>query len=65
MWTKLNQLVLSLVTRAQLMREEGQALVEYTLILALVSIVGIALLTNVGEDIVKVLEKVKEGLEGA
>jgi Flp pilus assembly pilin Flp len=65
MWTKLNQAVLSLVTRAQLMREEGQALVEYTLILALVSIVAIGLLTSIGGDIETVLEKVKTALEGA
>jgi pilus assembly protein Flp/PilA len=65
MWTKLNHLVLSLVTRAQVMREEGQALVEYTLILALVSIVAIALLTTIGGDIQKVLEEVVKGLEKA
>ena len=65
MWTKLNHFVLSLVTRAQVMREEGQALVEYTLILALVSIVAIALLTSIGTDIKKVLEEVVKGLEKA
>ena len=65
MWTKLNHLVLSLITRAQVMREEGQALVEYTLILALVSIVAIALLTTIGGDIKKVLEEVVKGLEKA
>lgn len=65
MWTKLNHFVLSLVTRAQVMREEGQALVEYTLILALVSIVAIALLTTIGTDIKKVLEEVVKGLEKA
>jgi Flp pilus assembly pilin Flp len=65
MWTKLNHFALSLVTRAQVMREEGQALVEYTLILALVSIVAIALLTTIGGDIKKVLEEVVKGLEKA
>jgi Flp pilus assembly pilin Flp len=65
MWTKLNHFVLPLVTRAQVMREEGQALVEYTLILALVSIVAIALLTTIGGDIKKVLEEVVKGLEKA
>jgi Flp pilus assembly pilin Flp len=66
MWNKLNQVVLSLVTRAQTLREEtGQALVEYSLILALVSIVAIALLTTVGNDIQKVLEEVIKALEKA
>ena len=65
MWTNLNHFVLSLVTRAQVRREEGQALVEYTLILALVSIVAIALLTTIGGDIKKVLEEVVKGLEKA
>jgi Flp pilus assembly pilin Flp len=65
MWTKLNQFALSLVTRAQMQREEGQAMVEYTLILALVSIVGIALLTTVGKDIENVLKEVGKGLEAA
>jgi Flp pilus assembly pilin Flp len=66
MWTKLNQIVLSVVTRAQALREEGgQALVEYSLILALVSIVAIALLTSVGNDIQKVLEEVVKALEKA
>ena len=65
MWTKLNQFVLSLAARAQVVREEGQALVEYTLILALVSIVAIALLTTIGTDIKKVLEEVVKGLEKA
>jgi Flp pilus assembly pilin Flp len=65
MLTKLNKIVLSLVARAQVLREEGQALVEYSLILALVSIVAIALLTTVGEDIQHVLEKVVSALSKA
>ena len=58
MWTGLNRLVLSLFTRAQLVKEEGQALVEYTLILALVSIVAITALTGLGTAITKDLESV-------
>jgi Flp pilus assembly pilin Flp len=63
MWTKLNRFALSLATRAQLLREDGQALVEYTLILALVSIVAIALLTTIGTDVKNVLKEVVEALE--
>ena len=62
MWTELNQFVLSLYTRLQIKREEGQALVEYTLILALVSIVAITVLTNIGKDIVTKLEAVEHAL---
>jgi Flp pilus assembly pilin Flp len=62
MWTELNQLVLSLYTRAQITREEGQALVEYTLILALVSIVAIAVLTNIGTSIVNKLGEVEKAI---
>jgi pilus assembly protein Flp/PilA len=65
MWTKLNQFALSLVTRVQMGREEGQALVEYSLILALVSVVAILLLTTIGTDIKGVLEKVVTALGGA
>ena len=62
MWTELNRLALSLYSRMQIKREEGQALVEYTLILALVSIVAITVLTNIGTDIVAKLKKVEEAL---
>ncbi len=65
MWSKLNELAHALIARGQVYREEGQALVEYTLILALVSIVAIALLTTIGGDIQKVLEEVVKGLEKA
>jgi Flp pilus assembly pilin Flp len=58
MWTQLNRFVLSLWTRSQIMKDEGQALVEYTLILALVSVVAIAALTGLGAAIVEKLETV-------
>jgi Flp pilus assembly pilin Flp len=62
MWTELNQFVVSLYYRLQMQREEGQALVEYTLILALVSIVAIAVLTNIGKSIVTKLGEVEKAL---
>jgi Flp pilus assembly pilin Flp len=62
MWTELNRLVLSLYTRAQLGRQEGQALVEYTLILALVSIAAIVVLGNLGGAIVTKLNEVVTAL---
>jgi len=62
MWTELNRLALSLYTRAQIKKEEGQALVEYTLILALISVVAIAVLTNIGTEIVEKLETVETAL---
>jgi Flp pilus assembly pilin Flp len=65
MWSRLNSLARSLYAHAQVRMEEGQALVEYTLILALISIVAIALLTTIGTDIQKVLEEVVKGLEKA
>jgi Flp pilus assembly pilin Flp len=46
-------------------REEGQALVEYALILGLVSVVAIALLSAVGTDITQLLERVTSALASA
>jgi pilus assembly protein Flp/PilA len=43
-------------------REEGQGLVEYTLILALVSIVAITVLTDLGDAIVTKLQTVVDAL---
>jgi pilus assembly protein Flp/PilA len=51
--------------RARLGREEGQALVEYALILGLVSVVAIALLTAVGQDITSLLARVTSALASA
>jgi Flp pilus assembly pilin Flp len=62
MWTELNRLVLALVTRVQIQKDEGQALVEYTLILALVSIVAITALTGLGNGIIAKLKEITEKL---
>ena len=51
--------------RARLEREEGQALVEYALILGLVSVVAIALLAAVGENITDLLARVTAALASA
>ena len=52
----------SLDARAQLVREEGQALVEYALILALITVVTIAVLQAMGVDVSKILDKVSTSL---
>jgi Flp pilus assembly pilin Flp len=43
-------------------REEGQALVEYSLILALVSVVAVLILTTIGTNIVGILTQVAAAL---
>ena len=45
-----------------LRREEGQALVEYALILSLVSVASILILTAVGGDVGDVLTSVEDAL---
>ena len=44
------------------MREDGQALVEYSLILALVSVVAITLLTGIGTQVQNTLQGVVNAL---
>ena len=51
--------------RTRLEREEGQALVEYALILGLISVVAIALLSAVGTDVSQILSKVSTALASA
>jgi len=59
----LNKTYLALLdARAQVVREDGQALVEYALILALITVVTIAVLQAMGVDISKILDKVSTSL---
>ena len=51
--------------RTRTAREDGQALVEYALILGLVSVVAIALLSAVGTDITSLLTRVTDALQSA
>jgi len=44
--------------RDRLEREEGQALVEYALLLALIAIVSIGILTTLGGSVSKVFSKI-------
>jgi Flp pilus assembly pilin Flp len=46
-------------------REDGQALVEYVLILGLISIVAVALLTAVGTSVQDLLSHVSDALVSA
>ena len=50
---------------ARLRREEGQALVEYALILGLISVVSIAMLGLIGTDVSSLLSKVEGALQSA
>jgi Flp pilus assembly pilin Flp len=54
----------SLVARVSVAREEGQALVEYSLILALVAVVLIGTLAALAGGIEAALNTVVEALEG-
>lgn len=52
----------SLDARARLARQEGQALVEYALILALITVVTIAVLQAMGFNVSRILDKVSTSL---
>jgi pilus assembly protein Flp/PilA len=55
----------SLVARLQVEREDGQAMVEYGLILALVSVVAIVTLTTVGTDLQTLFGDIAGDISGA
>jgi pilus assembly protein Flp/PilA len=59
------KLYADLQTRLATLRdaEEGQGMVEYALILVLVSVVAIIILTTVGQDIVTVFTEVSDALQ--
>jgi pilus assembly protein Flp/PilA len=44
-------------------RQEGQAMVEYALILGLISVIAIAALTAIGGDVKGILEAVQAALD--
>ena len=62
MWLQTMSLHVKEAIRIVRYREEGQGLVEYALILSLVSIVSIGLLTIVGTDVKAVLQDVVDAL---
>src|SRR5689334_9333369 len=61
----LNKYYLRLAGRTNVVREEGQALVEYALILAMITVVTIAVLQLLGVDVSKILDKVSSSLSSA
>jgi pilus assembly protein Flp/PilA len=61
----LNKSYLLLAKRTNVVREEGQALVEYALILAMITVVTIAVLQLLGVDVSKILDKVSSSLSSA
>jgi pilus assembly protein Flp/PilA len=63
----MSDLMLKLYTRLQTLRarEEGQGMVEYGLLAALVSIVAIVALQGLGPDLNKIFEAVSTAVNGA
>jgi pilus assembly protein Flp/PilA len=47
---------------ARLRSEEGQAMVEYALILALISVIAIAALTAIGTNVNAIFEAIRDAL---
>jgi pilus assembly protein Flp/PilA len=58
------EMIMSFVYRVR-DHEEGQALVEYALILALVSIVSVAALTALGTNVSGALQNIADEIAGA
>jgi pilus assembly protein Flp/PilA len=62
LWIQAEQYTRYASMRDSLEREEGQALVEYALILALIAVVTIAVLQAIGVNVSKILNKVSTSL---
>ena len=63
---KINEFLTRFLAKVQEVREEsGQTLVEYGLIVALLSIAAIVILSTLGQDIVNVFTKVSTELQEA
>ena len=63
---KINDFVTRLLGKFQEMKEEsGQTLVEYGLIIALLSIAAIVILTTLGQDLVAIFSEVSSELQDA
>jgi pilus assembly protein Flp/PilA len=63
---KINELLTRFLAKVQEVREEsGQTLVEYGLIVALLSIAAIVILATLGSDIVAVFTEVSTQLQSA
>jgi len=54
--------IMNLVARLQVEREDGQAMVEYGLILALVSVVAVVALTAIGANVNTAFGTVRDAL---
>jgi pilus assembly protein Flp/PilA len=61
----MNRLLVQLMATLQARRQGGQAMVEYALILALVSVVAIVMLTLIGTDVNDIYNNVAVRLGGA
>jgi pilus assembly protein Flp/PilA len=58
-------MLMNLYTRLRYRDEEGQALVEYALILGLVAVVAIGALTTLGTNVTAVLSQIAAAIPGA
>jgi pilus assembly protein Flp/PilA len=63
LYAEMSRVYLALTDRLE--REEGQAMVEYALILALISIVTIGVLKLIGVSVTNLFGKVNSALSGA
>ncbi len=63
MISMINEALLRLMARFQ--REEGQAMAEYGLILALIAVVAIAALQLIGTNVSDILNQIANGLVAA
>jgi pilus assembly protein Flp/PilA len=58
-------MLINLYNRLRYRDEEGQALVEYALILGLVAVVAIGALTTLGTNVTAVLSQIAAAIPGA
>jgi pilus assembly protein Flp/PilA len=61
-WAQLTLAYAKAITKNPLEREEGQALVEYALILALIAVVAVGALTLLGGAVSSKLQSIKNSI---